>query len=269
MSKNYILEPTEVLFLNDHGTVVGNGIEFNDKMYQISTGTIFTINDSEFIYAHTFEEEGSLESVFTPDGTFDMEAVPDRAVDFIINDTVEPVRTYCTLMGFEAGTYTVSIYTEEDDSEPTSNPFSKNIVHNDHPYNAVERLRAKLKQKVDEGEEEKSGEEESGGDEGGGTASGGGLMKLTFTEDPDNPGTYVCDHTWQEIHDALNNGDIVHGPINVDAIVSEGIENLTTSIIITSTCISYGQYTLGGRIGNDTFTWAGESADEYPTTSLD
>lgn len=52
----------------------------------------------------------------------------------------------------------------------------------------------------------------SGGGDGGGDGGGGsaGSLKLTFTEDPENEGTYVCDHTWQEIYDAVTNGVIVY-----------------------------------------------------------
>lgn len=42
-----------------------------------------------------------------------------------------------------------------------------------------------------------------------GVATAGGILKLAFTEDPENESTYVCDHTWQEIYDALAEGIIV------------------------------------------------------------
>lgn len=48
------------------------------------------------------------------------------------------------------GILEVSIYYEVPDE--AVNPLSKNITHTDHPYNAVERIRAKLKQKAEQGD---------------------------------------------------------------------------------------------------------------------
>lgn len=42
-----------------------------------------------------------------------------------------------------------------------------------------------------------------------GVANAGSVLKLTFTEDPNNEGVFVCNHTWQEIYNAFANGDIV------------------------------------------------------------
>jgi len=39
---------------------------------------------------------------------------------------------------------------------------------------------------------------------GGGGGSGGGVLVVTFDDD-----TGVCDHTWQEIHDAIGDGQLV------------------------------------------------------------
>lgn len=53
-------------------------------------------------------------------------------------------------------------------------------------------------------------EPDIGSGDGGGGGGSAGVLKLTFTEDPENAGTYVCDHTWQDIYDAVTNGVIVY-----------------------------------------------------------
>lgn len=75
----------------------------------------------------------------------------------------------------------------------------------------------------------------SGGGDGGGGAAG--ILKLTFTEDPENAGTYVCDHTWQEIHDALAAGYVV-------IVVNSDEFGVYTTLIASATQLELSGYSI-------------------------
>lgn len=270
MSKNYILEPIELFWIsevNQYDVTPQTGL-FDTSL--LNENVICEVSDGTLL-KYAGEYEGFT---FNIDGGM----VKEQQFPIVIYYDDEEGVYLCYQPEGEPATptVTVSIYTEEDDPEPapTDNPFSKNIVHNDHPYNAVERIRAKLKQKVDEGEdEEESGEdeEESGGDEGGGTPSGGGIMKLTFTEDPNNAGTFVCDHTWQEIYDAINAGRYVTFTEIDNFDESTYIQNGISMKIVTKAghaeINDAGGYQSFYYINNDSdsFNFTADSADGYPS----
>lgn len=94
----------------------------------------------------------------------------------------------------------------------------------------------------------------------GGVANAGEVLKLTFTE---SDGSMVCDHTWQEICDALMNGAFVtyprHTTPEADMHVYQ-INHITTAIVAGG---GYSIYDFDG------VEYATDSADGYPSFEMD
>lgn len=162
MSKTYILEPVEMTFEGELVEISGA----SDIFDAIADGAIIEFSGTKLKYAGVMNEN---QKVFTVDGSLP-EDQPEvwAAVVFSEEDefAIPPTPAKCKVAYSSSGTYTVSIYTEtEDDSDfkpYIDTNLSKNVTHNDHPYNAVERIRSKLKQKAEQGDDDSESSENVG-----------------------------------------------------------------------------------------------------------
>lgn len=169
MSKNYILEPVECEFSEtiDFGNkaVITSQVLTYESLTMFDSSYVLEVSDGTVLKYAGQEDSGDAtrQVYFTPDGTLSETAPETFAIvghrDEIISSdpSVIPNVEAATLIIYSSpGTFTVSIYTETPDETPDVDPgagLSKNVVHNDHPYNAVERIRSKLKQKAEQGDE--------------------------------------------------------------------------------------------------------------------
>ena len=184
MSKTYILEPVELTFTG--GKSQCNGI-LDIDIREYVEGLKASVDDITLLYAGEIMEDGTSKNVFTKNGG---QYVSDE--DYLkVYTVLQPpgpdsgqiiIVPYAEILDKTTGSHTISVYTETEDKPYIDTNLSKNVTHNDHPYNAVERIRSKLKQKADQ--------EGSGG--------GSGLKIYDAAVDEDLRMIYVPDFT---IHD--------------------------------------------------------------------
>ena len=156
MSKNYILEPVELTFVN--GLYRPDSIVFPpERILAIPQNAIAQINDALLKVNSIVNDESSVppetECYFTPNGASDGydDAPKYLRVSYTpsytnpISGTTMPENNKYEIFvdGVSpSGVYTISIYTETEDA-PDADPGAglvKNVVYNDHPYNNWETI---------------------------------------------------------------------------------------------------------------------------------
>lgn len=247
MAKNYILEPIEIEFKLQNGSLTPISPPEIASKPNIPVGSIFDINGDKFIIASHDEDEGVYSA--SRDGIPPTSATPER-VRFIIREneiiTLNNFNVYSNVTN-TAGTYTVSIYTETED-DPTPKYPIKNTSYELHGHSDVERIRYKLKKKAEQGD-----------------SSGGGSNVVVINSEykPSEDGdSYVLDMTYSEIFDAADSGAVL-------VICCHGPHQITTFELVTVVGYEDDKYTvetIGTYENNPDYrSYIVNDQDDYPT----
>lgn len=128
MSKTYILEPTELEFEQGGASLPVDNAE---TAYEaIPEGAIIEISGTKLKYAAT---NHASQKTFTPDGTIP-ESEPENWASVSFEEG------FLLIAYKNAGTFTVSIYTETEDEDPGYTDISHNFAFEDHPRNDLDGI---------------------------------------------------------------------------------------------------------------------------------
>jgi hypothetical protein len=144
MSKNYILEPVELTFST--GARTDSTILSEEDILAIPQDALAQIGDTIFKFSFI---ENERDATFTENGIADADDESLNTYFRVSYFELGGFNTFAYLSNGQpvSGTFTVSIYTEDDDSDVKpyiDEKLSKNVTYTDHPHNNWEAFLEKM-----------------------------------------------------------------------------------------------------------------------------